>query len=111
MSVVVWIMMGMALWHFAVLVPDRFWGGIIGAFGAAVAGALASGFPSARAGAPDFEPAGDRRGAAGDPRLAARAGHELRVRGPRRQGAGDRAALMGVFTHGRRRWRRPPLTP
>lgn len=44
LSVVVWIMIGMALWHFAVLVPDRFWGGIIGAFGAAVAGALASGF-------------------------------------------------------------------
>jgi hypothetical protein len=43
LSVVVWIMIGMALWHFAVLVPDRFWGGIIGAFAAAVAGALLSG--------------------------------------------------------------------
>jgi len=28
-------MVGIALWHFAVLVPDRFWGGIIGAFMAA----------------------------------------------------------------------------
>ena len=41
LSIFVWVMIGMALWHFSVLVPDRFWGGIIGAFGAAVAGALA----------------------------------------------------------------------
>ena len=32
MSLVVWIMMGIALWHFTVFVPDRFWGGIVGAF-------------------------------------------------------------------------------
>ena len=32
MSVLVWTMVSIALWHFAVLVPDRFWGGIIGAF-------------------------------------------------------------------------------
>jgi hypothetical protein len=36
-------MVGIALWHFAVLVPDRFWGGIIGAFLAALFGALLSG--------------------------------------------------------------------
>ena len=29
MSVLVWIMVGIAFWHFAVLVPDRFVGGII----------------------------------------------------------------------------------
>ena len=39
MSLLVWIMMGIALWHFTVFVPDRFWGGIVGAFLAAVAGA------------------------------------------------------------------------
>lgn len=44
MSVLIWSMVGIALWHFAVLVPDRFWGGIIGAFLAALAGALLSGF-------------------------------------------------------------------
>ena len=44
LSIFVWVMIGMALWHFSVLVPDRFWGGIIGAFGAAVAGALLSGY-------------------------------------------------------------------
>ena len=35
----VWVMMGIAVWHFAVFVPDRFWGGIVGAFGAAGWGA------------------------------------------------------------------------
>lgn len=32
MSMVVWVMMGIAIWHFTVFVPDRFWGGIVGAF-------------------------------------------------------------------------------
>jgi hypothetical protein len=58
MSVVVWIMVGMALWHFAVLVPDRFWGGIIGAFGPAVAGALASGLLLPEPGLPASNPPG-----------------------------------------------------
>jgi hypothetical protein len=44
MSLFVWIMMGIAIWHFAVWVPDRFWGGIVGAFLAAVAGAVVLGF-------------------------------------------------------------------
>ncbi len=37
MSILVWAMMGIAIRHFAVLVPDRFTGGIIGAFLAALA--------------------------------------------------------------------------
>lgn len=44
MSVFVWVMIGVALWHLAVLVPDRFYGGIIGALLAAVGGALISGY-------------------------------------------------------------------
>jgi uncharacterized membrane protein YeaQ/YmgE (transglycosylase-associated protein family) len=44
MSLLVWIMMGIAIWHFAVFVPDRFEGGIVGAFLAAVAGAAIFGF-------------------------------------------------------------------
>lgn len=40
MNLLVWIMMGIAVWHFAVFVPDRFWGGIVGAFGAAAVGAV-----------------------------------------------------------------------
>ena len=44
MSVLVWVMMGIALWHFTVWVPDRFWGGIVGAFGAALLSSLVFGF-------------------------------------------------------------------
>ena len=49
MSMVVWVMMGIAIWHFAVWVPDRFWGGIVGAFivatlGSAIFGLIANGF-------------------------------------------------------------------
>ena len=35
--------MGIALWHFTVFLPDRFWGGIVGAFLGAIAGAMVSG--------------------------------------------------------------------
>ena len=44
MSMVVWVMMGIAIWHFAVFVPDRFYGGIVGAFLAAIVGAVVFGF-------------------------------------------------------------------
>ncbi len=40
LSIFVWVMIGLAFWHFAVLVPDRFWGGIVGAFLAALVGAV-----------------------------------------------------------------------
>ena len=43
MALVVWLTLGVALWHFTVFVPDRFKGGIVGAFGAAIAGAIVSG--------------------------------------------------------------------
>jgi hypothetical protein len=58
MSVLVWAMVGIAFWHFAVLVPDRFAGGIIGAFLAALAGALASGFLLPAPGVPTGNPPG-----------------------------------------------------
>jgi hypothetical protein len=44
MSLVVWVMMGIAVWHFTVFVPDRFWGGIVGAFLAAIVAASIFGF-------------------------------------------------------------------
>ena len=44
MSMVVWVMMGIAIWHFTVFVPDRFWGGIVGAFIVAMFGAVIFGF-------------------------------------------------------------------
>jgi hypothetical protein len=43
MNLLVWVMMGIAIWHFAVFVPDHFRGGIVGAFGAAALGAVAIG--------------------------------------------------------------------
>jgi hypothetical protein len=39
----VWVMAGTAMWHFSVLVPDRFYRGIIGALAAANAGAVTAG--------------------------------------------------------------------
>ena len=44
MGAIVWAMMGIAVWHFTVFVPDRFWGGIVGAFCVAALGALLFGF-------------------------------------------------------------------
>lgn len=44
MSMLVWVMMGIAIWHFAIFVPDRFYGGIVGAFLAAIAGSVLVGF-------------------------------------------------------------------
>ena len=43
MGALVWVMMGLALWHFAIFLPDRFWSGIIGAFLGALIGSLAFG--------------------------------------------------------------------
>jgi hypothetical protein len=40
MGMLAWVMMGIAIWHFAIFVPDRFWGGIVGAFVGAIAGAV-----------------------------------------------------------------------
>jgi hypothetical protein len=49
MGALVWIMVGLAIWHFTIFLPDRFWGGIVGAFlgalfGGFVFGLLISGF-------------------------------------------------------------------
>ncbi|TMK71299.1 MAG: hypothetical protein E6G48_08550 [Actinobacteria bacterium] len=43
MAAVVWFTVGIALWHFTVFVPDRFWGGIVGAVLGAIAGAMVTG--------------------------------------------------------------------
>jgi ABC-type Fe3+ transport system permease subunit len=40
MALVVFFTMGIALWHFTVFVPDRFWQGIVGAFLGAVLGSI-----------------------------------------------------------------------
>ena len=36
MALLVWVTTGVALWHFTVFLPDRFWGGIVGALLGAV---------------------------------------------------------------------------
>ena len=38
MGALVWVMTSLAIWHFTVYLPDRFWGGIAGAFVAALIG-------------------------------------------------------------------------
>jgi hypothetical protein len=43
MAALVWFTLGVALWHFTVFIPDRFWGGIVGAFIGATAGAMVTG--------------------------------------------------------------------
>lgn len=43
MALLVWLTLGIALWHFTVFVPDRFRGGIVGAFLGAAIGAVVSG--------------------------------------------------------------------
>jgi ABC-type Fe3+ transport system permease subunit len=43
MALLVWFTMGIALWHFTVFLPDRFWQGIVGAFIGAVIGAIVFG--------------------------------------------------------------------
>ncbi|HMS61404.1 MAG TPA: hypothetical protein PKD63_03920 [Solirubrobacteraceae bacterium] len=36
--------MGIAIWHFAIFIPDRFWGGIVGSFLLALVGSVVVGF-------------------------------------------------------------------
>jgi hypothetical protein len=43
MGLLGWVMMGLAIWHFTIFVPDRFWGGIVGAFVGSLVGAILSG--------------------------------------------------------------------
>lgn len=44
MGLLAWEMMGLALWHFTIWLPDRFWGGIVGGFIGTLVGAAAFGF-------------------------------------------------------------------
>ena len=43
MAALVWFTTGVALWHFTVFLPDRFWAGIVGALLGAVTGAMITG--------------------------------------------------------------------
>ena len=82
MGMLVWVMMGIAIWHFTIFLPDRFWGGIVGAFVGALAGrgrrrpdrSTASRSPAARSPA-RTRPTSAR--ARGDPGGADRAGRRV----------------------------------
>ncbi|MGI8920126.1 MAG: hypothetical protein ACR2HD_00400 [Solirubrobacteraceae bacterium] len=43
MGLLAWTMMGLAIWHFTIFLPDRSWGGIVGAFCGALVGAVVVG--------------------------------------------------------------------
>lgn len=43
MAALVWFTTGVALWHFTVFIPDRFWSGIVGALLGAASGAMVTG--------------------------------------------------------------------
>ena len=43
MAAVVWFTIAVALWHFTIFVPDRFWAGIVGALLGAITGGMISG--------------------------------------------------------------------
>jgi hypothetical protein len=40
MGMLAWVMMGLALWHYTIWLPDRFWGGIVGALLASIIGSV-----------------------------------------------------------------------
>jgi hypothetical protein len=40
MGLLAWGMMGLAIWHFTIWLPDRYWGGIVGAFLGSLVGAV-----------------------------------------------------------------------
>jgi hypothetical protein len=42
-AALIWFTTGVALWHFTVFLPDRFWGGIVGALLGAASGAMVTG--------------------------------------------------------------------
>jgi len=43
MGMLGWVIMGLAIWHFTIFLPDRFWGGIVGAFVGSLIGSIAVG--------------------------------------------------------------------
>ena len=93
MWLVVWIMMGIAVWHFTVYLPDRFWGGIVGAFMAAVVSAAMFGF-AVNGGTVPGATTRSRPGADRDSRSGDRARDLLLLGRP----AGPRAGIDHGFT-------------
>jgi len=40
MGLLAWVILGLAIWHFTIWLPDRFWGGIVGALLGSLAGSI-----------------------------------------------------------------------
>ena len=96
MGMLGWVMMGLAIWHFTIFLPDRFWGGIVGAFVGSLVGAIVVGLIIY----------GVKVSALRDPR---RKGDRHRGRAVRGPGRADRhrAGLPGGHAP-RTRWPQPP---
>ncbi len=94
MALLAWCMMGLALWHFTIWLPDRFWGGIVGALIGAVIGSALFGWIVHGFSVPPPPRHHDRHRPRGDPRGADRVGARV-VRG-RPQRAGARARRPGL---------------
>jgi hypothetical protein len=43
MGMLGWVMVGLSIWHFTIWLPDRFWGGIVGAFVGSLVGGILTG--------------------------------------------------------------------
>jgi hypothetical protein len=43
MGMLGWVIMGLAIWHYTIFLPDRFWGGIVGAFIGSIVGSVVVG--------------------------------------------------------------------
>ncbi len=98
MSILVWVMMGIAIWHFTVFLPDRFWGGIVGAFLAAIAGAVLIGLIVNGFAVPGRHDTHIGQALLADPRRADRAGRVLLLRRPPRgRVAGGTTGLRTLF--------------
>jgi ABC-type Fe3+ transport system permease subunit len=44
MGLLAWVIMGLAIWHYTIWLPDRFWGGIVGALIGSLIGSVIVGF-------------------------------------------------------------------
>ena len=98
MGMLAWVMMGLALWHFTIWLPDRFWGGIVGAFIGALVGAVLFGLIIHGFTIPGRSDTTIADRARGDPRRPDRHGARLSRGHPasaRRRSAGARALAVG----------------
>jgi len=89
MGMLAWVMMGLAIWHFTIFLPDRFYGGIVGAFLGALIGAIVFGLIVNGGTVPGIADTHLLTGARGDPGRGGRhRGRLLRGRAPGERGPG-----------------------